>query len=298
MQINLMIIGAQKSGTTALNHYIAQHPKIFTHFTQEFKMFLDKNSYEKGLEYYLSNCVENDILKSSTDKKFVAKNVGVLYKPEMMESLYRHNNDVKIIITLRNPIDRAYSAFWYNKSDGTESYDKFEDAIYINDISRFNGNKRSESSCDYLGRGEYSKWLDYVYEVFPAQNVKVFIFEEIIKDLNFNLNQIIKFVGIEEEYKFDSKKKYNKKTNIKSNFIARIFEPGKLKIVKNLIPFKLRLILRDLIRNMNKTDEIGKIEMDEEIRKYLKSHYNTEVTILENKYGLTLRDSWKDFSNS
>ena len=57
---------------------------------------------------------------------------------DLLFKLKEHNPHVKLVIVLRNPIDRAFSAFLYCRSNGIEPYTKFEEAVFLNDPLRFN----------------------------------------------------------------------------------------------------------------------------------------------------------------
>ncbi|MEO8116283.1 MAG: hypothetical protein ABI653_01465, partial [Bacteroidota bacterium] len=99
-QIDLMIVGAQKAGTTSLNNYLAQHPNIFTHFTLEFNMFRSPEDFEKGFQFYLDNTIDKEI-KTNRDKiKLVAKRVGIMHDKKMISLLKSHNPNVKIVNTV------------------------------------------------------------------------------------------------------------------------------------------------------------------------------------------------------
>src|SRR5688572_6669330 len=119
-KIALMIVGAQKAGTTSLNNSLAQHPKIFTHETLEFGLFRDNEEYNKGLDFFLKNTVSKSDSSNPEKNIFIAKRVGLLHNEEMLLKLHGLNPNVKIVAVLRNPIDRAFSAFWYCRKTGME----------------------------------------------------------------------------------------------------------------------------------------------------------------------------------
>ncbi|MBS1730632.1 MAG: sulfotransferase, partial [Bacteroidetes bacterium] len=97
-KIALMIIGAQKAGTTSLNNYLAQHPQIYTHFTLEFTLF-NRDHYKNGFDYYFENSI-SDHRKNDPNCLFIAKSVGLLYKPELLQKLKEDNPNTQIIIVL------------------------------------------------------------------------------------------------------------------------------------------------------------------------------------------------------
>ena len=74
--IDLLIVGAQKAGTSSLLRYLAQHPQICTHQQPEMNYFVDENDYKKSFSAALSRyfpCIHNE-----NTKVIAAKSVGIL----------------------------------------------------------------------------------------------------------------------------------------------------------------------------------------------------------------------------
>ncbi|HEX5151083.1 MAG TPA: sulfotransferase domain-containing protein [Parafilimonas sp.] len=294
-EIDLMIIGAQKAGTTSLNRYLSQHPKIYTHYTQEFGMFSSIENYEKGLAYYIDQCVSDERKKLDDDFMFFAKTVGLMYKPELLNKLRGINPDIKVVLVLRNPIERAFSAFWYCKKNGLEPYDTFKDAIYVNDPGRFK-NERFQLDCDYIGRSKYSVHLKNVYSIFPAENVKILLFEEMITDLNKYLNEICHFKQL-DQFEFNTSIKYNEGGTPKSVFLSRLLSPGKNTIFKNILSLKNRTKLKQVLKSSNSRSGVSapKEKMDKDVRKYLQNVFREDVEDLANNIKLPIKSYWKEF---
>ena len=126
-KIDLMIIGTQKAGTSALLALLQQHPEIQTHFTNEFSYFHDPTLASTEFESYFHN-VYQELKDEST---VIAKCVGVLEFPKAIEKLNQHNPMAVVSVVLRDPIERAYSAFWFARSRGWEPESSFSKAIRI-----------------------------------------------------------------------------------------------------------------------------------------------------------------------
>lgn len=293
-----MIIGAQKAGTSSLNMYLAQHPEIATHFTQEFGMFADEESYNRGLPYYYNHTVSEDVKKDNSKTIFIAKRAGLLYRPDMLQKLKEHNPDIKILVILRNPVDRAFSAFWYCRQTGMEPYADFNEAVYTNDISRFKGNIKLQRNCDYEGRSDYAKHLKNVYAIFDKQNVYVALFEEIMQNLNSYLNSVCRLLGLNEAYNFNTNIRYNETSSSKSVFLANRAAPGKNKLLKKFLPFGMRTFLKQSVKKMNTAkvnNEANKREMSTDTRQYLKNIFQPQVAELKQLTNLPLEKYWQEF---
>lgn len=293
-KIGLMIIGAQKAGTTSLNHYLSQHPSIYTHFTLEFGMFSNLENYNKGFDYYFGNAV-SDKRKSLDTCVFIAKSVGLMYKPDLLLKLKEHNPGVKIVIVLRNPVERAFSAFWYCKKNGIEPYENFRDAIFLNDSGRFKRDHGFKDDCDYVGRSSYLKHLNNVLRIFPSENVKVLLFEEMITDPNSYLNNISGFLGL-EEFKFDVSTKYNEGQHPRSTFFSKVLSPRKNTILKKIIPLKQRTKLKQSLKRVNsvKASEEQRI-IEPNTREHLVSIFKQDIYELETLTNLPLKNYWNEF---
>jgi hypothetical protein len=104
---NFIIIGAQKCGTTALHNYLAKHPQLAAP-QKELRFFNSDNKYSFGKDYY--NKYLTDVLTTSRNICFDTS-PGYFSNPKSAERIYRHNKNIKLILLLRNPSERAFSAW-------------------------------------------------------------------------------------------------------------------------------------------------------------------------------------------
>jgi len=119
-----LIIGTQKAGSTALHSYLSRHPSIRPATTKEIHFFSSDSLYSKGLDYYHSKFpLTNDgSLFIDASPSYLANNVA--YK-----RIYEYNPEIKMIALLRDPVDRAYSA-WnmyrrFNESGASSIFKQF-----------------------------------------------------------------------------------------------------------------------------------------------------------------------------
>lgn len=100
------IVGAQKAGTTALYEYLSKHPQIQATKEKEPHYFDCEERYKLGTQYYRSLFQFDLDLKLTFDAS-----AGYLVYDKAPRRIYEHNPNIKIIILLRNPVERAYSAW-------------------------------------------------------------------------------------------------------------------------------------------------------------------------------------------
>lgn len=293
-KIDLVIAGAQKAGTTSLNKYLAQHPNIYTHFTQEFEMFASTDDFDKGLYANLRRDVEKNILKQPGKEKFIAKRVGVMYNAGMMKKIYQSYPDCKIVVILRNPVDRAFSAFKYCRLAGMEPYKRFEDAVYINDPSRF-ANPNFKRNCDYIYRSSYLAPVQNMKMIFPEENIKVYLFEEIVKNLNAPLNEMIDSLRL-PAFKFDTNKNYNEGGLSRSDTISNLTAPGRFNFLKKVFTVHQRVKMKSYLKKLNsKKNTSTDNTLQDDTRKYLVNTFRNEVNELEQFLKQPVKKYWPEF---
>lgn len=202
--VDIIIAGTQKAATSSLQRYIGEHPDVITHPSLEFTYFVLEEEWKQGYEKRYKIQFGDHIDHS---KKVLAKNVGIMYFEHALQHLKEHNPNVKIIIVLRNPVDRAYSAFWYAKSRGHESIDSFEEALH-GDPNR-NDTFVSKGMVDYLGRGNYAEQIEMVYRYFDRSQVLIMLQEDMKKDMKTLIKDVFDFVGLDNTFTPDLEKKYN-----------------------------------------------------------------------------------------
>ena len=116
MKVDFFIVGAPKSGTTSLYHYLASHPDIFMSSKKEPNYFSKSEIKQQELYYpidELDSFSDYKILFSGSKEGQILgeSSVSYLFYPEVASKLHEHNSSAKIIILLRNPIERAFSHY-------------------------------------------------------------------------------------------------------------------------------------------------------------------------------------------
>lgn len=105
-QVDFIIVGAMKSGTSSLAFHLSNHPDIYMP-ESEVHFFNDDEAYEKGYQHYLNQFeyLQNKIVGEKTPT--------YSYLKKCPERIYDFNANVKLIWIFRNPVDRAYSNYWH-----------------------------------------------------------------------------------------------------------------------------------------------------------------------------------------
>ena len=190
---NLFIIGAQRSGSTLLAQALDLHPKInlMTPVKPEPKYFLKKNY--NGKQAYI------DLFKGQEKNYdyFLEKSVSYIEHDDALKRIYSDFPDARVLIILRNPVDRCLSNYRYSVENGMEKRE-FLEATQNLDNSDFNINI-SVNPFLYVERGFYDVYIKKVMNIFKNKNknIKIIIFEEFISSSE-NLNNIFEWLNLEK----------------------------------------------------------------------------------------------------
>ncbi|SNS55744.1 Sulfotransferase domain-containing protein [Ekhidna lutea] len=282
-KIDFMIVGAHKAGTSSLFQYLLEHPQLAGHKSSEFVYFLRDDIYKNGLSKSFK-------LFSNPDTQYViAKCAGQMYSQEAMKRLYEHNPEVKLIMLLRNPVDRAYSAFWFNISTGRESKNDFLEAFNTPPDSFEDPILRRE--CDYLGRGLYFHHLKNILKYFPMENIHIGFFDDFKSDTKSYLQDVIHFMNLEIYNEMDTSIVHNSKSGVRSKTLAKLIRPGQKKMITHLFPDNLKRSLKKHLRKINET-KLNAPPLDTHLRERLIRFYLEDIISLENLLNKKL-DIWK-----
>ncbi len=274
--INTILIGAQKAGTTTLYDWIAQHPDVYgPEGMKDFPFFCDETYYQKGIKWF-----ENNFSHIKEQRIILHGNVNYLYFSEISaKRINQYNPDVKLIALLRNPVDRAYSAFWQQRKAGYEDLDNFVNAIE-QERKRSEGAFRDRANLTYIDHGFYAQQLKNYYKIFPKDNIKVMIFEEIIRSNNETASGLYNFLEIDPNFKPNYVIKNESglpRFRIVSNLLRKKI---KFDLIKDLLPINYRIIIKNKLRDFN-TRKIKYEPLNHEIKVKLLELYRDDIHELE-----------------
>lgn len=268
-KIDIAIIGVQKAATTSLHRYMGMHPQVHTHERLEFAFFVDDDEYTDGFDSIYGKYFK----RVDTARKLLIKNVGIIYYEDAIKRLRKHNPDVRILVVLRNPVDRAYSAYQYAKMMGFEKSVSFEAAIQ-QDLQAI-PDKIIRGTVDYLGRGNYTEQLHVLYRYFPKDQVKVLLQEDLQLNPEANLKDCFAFCGLDDSYVPDFSKKFNESGRARLPWIMQLLKRTRAirKKISILIPASFRKQVLSGIETMNRKD-FKPEPIREETKRYLQSYFS------------------------
>ena len=182
MNQHFFIIGAQRCGTTFIADYLSKYDEInlIKPLKPEPKFFSKTLKQTIDIQTYLSL-----FHKYGKHKFYGEKSTDYIENINSLHSIKKLIPDAKILVILRNPINRCISNYKLSKESGLEKL-SFDEAIRTDPKTRFYEGI-SSNPFNYLSRGIYINYLRQVYEVFENRNIHIFIFEELLDSEMSNL---------------------------------------------------------------------------------------------------------------
>lgn len=201
---NYLIIGAQKTGTSSLFHYLSMHPQIINSNQKEVHYF-DKN-FEKPLSWYKQFFP----LKLITNKNNAIGEAtpNYLYHPFVAQRIHNTIPEVKLIVILRNPIERVISHYFQAVRKNNEQrhimlalLEEDADEIYI-----LNELKKNEFAIPqnvhvlYKSRSRYAEQIERFFNLFPREQILFLSSKELLTMPNETLKKVYNFLQISNDF--------------------------------------------------------------------------------------------------
>jgi hypothetical protein len=243
-KFDMFIVGAHKAGTTSLREYLVQHPAIISHHTDEVPFFAFDREYRMGFDamwkaYFLP-------VSKPDGWCILAKNVNVLYSENALKRLHEHNPNVHIGIMLRNPADRAYSAYWFARRKGQELQEPKE--AIMSSVSSKDLSTLEKFNMAYLELGKYINYLRSVHKIFPTSQIHVYTVEELKASAEKICNELFGLLGL-PPFRVESNFRANEASKPRYPTLARLFFTENItKTLGRLIPYAPRVWLRKNIK--------------------------------------------------
>jgi len=285
---NLFIVGAPKGGTTSIHAYLSMIPEIYMSQIKE-PNFFSANTVSinhpvkpiRDAKKYL------ELFKNARYEKYLGEaSPSYLADPEAPKLIHELSPDAKIIISLRDPIERVFSHYLMYIRDGWWDH-SFKEQIE----KEFKKNIHSADRIMELNTSFYYENVKRYLEIFGPNQVKIIIFEDFVKEPKETLQEILKFLDIENSFIDFDPEKFNPYIEVRGQLRKSIRRNETLaKLVKLLVPKSLRLYMRHKIFIRDAPKPI----MDFSDREFLIHLYRSDVEKIKSLLGIIL--PWNNFS--
>lgn len=193
-----LIIGAQKAGTTWMHAMLGEHPDVFMPTPKELHFFDQRRNYDKGLDWYadhyreapagatLGEATPNYLWASDHLRRpWARKHFDAGWKHSIPERVRaRLGGELPLLVMLREPVARAVSAFYHHvRVEGRMD----PDATFA----------RNAQTWGIAHMGFYAAHLERWYEVYPPEQLKVMIFEEVMQRPQQTVDEVCDHIGVQ-----------------------------------------------------------------------------------------------------
>jgi Sulfotransferase family len=291
---NFFIVGAAKSGTTALYRYLSQHRDVYLPDVKEPRFFSydpdDRTRYAGPRAHELIDSVVKDqeayeALYAAVDGESAIGDVSPAYLPSPIAAgrIRAAVPEARIVAVLRDPVERAYSHFLDNVGSGWEQETDFERVLDLRDERR---RERWWRKWDYVDNGFYAAQLERYFEVFERERIRIYLYEELRADTQGVVTDLLRFLDVDPSVEIDVSKRFNVSGVHRSRGVQRLLSaPAPVRrAVKPLVPAGVRSRIR--------RGNLHRPEMPAVARVRLREIYREDVERLEALIGRDL-SAWR-----
>lgn len=283
---NFFVVGGQKCGTFTLHEYLNNTPDIY--------MASDKapNYFSKILipDNFIFPPIRNEkeylsLFDNVKNEKAIGEaSATYLADPEAPKLIHEKVPNAKIIISLRDPIGRAFSHYHMFRTRSIEV-----DSLHTTIEKFISGHPKP--GLDYVGGGMYSEQIQRFWDTFGKDKVLILFFEETIKDVPKAIGKILKFLNVSSDPPSDLKSEgYNKYGKPRGKLVEYLLnKKSSYKIARKIFSPKTRSFIQYniLMRNSEKPT------LSDDDKKFLQDVYHDDVIKLSDLLGQKL--PWKNF---
>lgn len=284
---NFLIVGVQKAGTTSIYNYLQEHPQVYMSLIKETN-FLEKDwenlppeqqnkngivTLEKYAELFANVKDEIAIGEASPNYLFHHESSAARIK--------KYVPNAKLIVVLRNPVERAYSDYLMHIRDAI-GYRSLSEQI-----------KHSSHKSFILRKGFYFESIKYYLEQFGQAQVKIFFYEDLCENPQVFMQEVYQYIGVNDDFLPNTTRKAQvakipKNKNI-NNLLQRKnpLRNSAAKILKTVMPIEARQKLRDRLISLNsQTKQQAPLSAEE--RQQLIELYREDILQLQDLVGRDL----------
>tara|TARA_B110000438_G_scaffold43782_1_gene43715 strand:- start:5527 stop:6390 length:864 start_codon:yes stop_codon:yes gene_type:complete len=286
MKVDFFIVGAPKSGTTSLYHYLNQHQDICMSLIKEPNYFSSEELNDQGL-YYKAKVISklesyHKIFIKEKDHQLLGEaSVSYLFYQNVPLKIYKYNPNAKIIILLRNPIERAHSHYLMDYRLG---HTKISLDSILNDSSV---KDHALLYQQYIELGFYYNQVKRYIDVFGHNNVCVMLYDKLKENNEQLTNNILRFLNVDLNNDINFKIPYNRSKSSTNKIIQKLYS---LTFIRKSVSFLFPNIIISYINKIFFNNKENSLSTRLEDKLY--NLYSEDILLLEKMLKIDL-SSWK-----
>jgi hypothetical protein len=257
-----LILGAGKAGTTALYHYLRQHPDVYMSPKKETNFFAFEGETPRfrgpGDDYRVNRSIttladyQRQFDGVTTEKAIGEASPRYLVHENAPARIRHHIPDAKLIAVLRDPVERAYSAYVMYRREGLETCATFAEALAAAEQRIREG----WGWGSYLRVGFYHQQLTRYLDLFDAEQLRIYLYEDFLSRPLEITRQIFGFIGVDESFAPDMAERHNVGGVPRRHVLDALLRPNRFwGLVQRGLPeaqFKRVAVWRERLRKQNR----------------------------------------------
>lgn len=292
---DFFIVGAQRSGTSAMRDYLRKHPEIFIPITRigEHGFLARDGPWPRVIR---DEKMHLSLFADAKDEKRVGeKSTRYLVSRLAAAEIKAFQPSASIIIMLRNPVDMLYSWHSFSLFVGLEDISDFEAALAA-DEDRKRGmhipkgrNPKDALWFVYRERARYTEQVQRYFDTFGRERVQVIIFDEFVRDTAGVYRDTLKFLNVNPTFR-PVFQKVNANKSVRSRVVARLLgNPPEFLLLgaSSIVPFTALYGLSRGLRSLN-SKYTPRPPMRPELRRELQAKFRPEIEQLSELLGIDL----------
>lgn len=293
------IVGAPRCGTTFMYEYLRQHPQIFMPDNKEPNFMctdLDSGSYLDSVSFMRDEATYLRLFADAPAGSLTGEaSTWYLYSEVAATRIRQKRPDARIIIMLRDPVEMLYSLHGRRVYGGSEDLTRFEDALGA-EKDRRNGLRipvrvRNAKALQYRDVGSYSRQVERYLETFPADRVRVIIFEEFRSDPAEAYADTLRFLGVSSDFhpQFEV---VNASASRRSQRLRQLMlSPTAVRLGRAVIPARVRPRVGPIVDALT-SKETPRQPLDPTTRDRLRAELRPDVLRLDSLLGRDVSGTW------
>jgi Sulfotransferase family len=266
---SFLVIGASRSGTTSLHHYLGQHPDVYMSPVKSPNYFVSADplpAWEGAVpramaRQWISERSRYEALFAGAGGRRAIGEVSPVY----LQSVHAPARildacpDARLVAILRHPVDRAWAHYLGRRRDGLEPRDDFR-AVVEAEMARPLPDQVAFGS--YLGCSRYHHFLAGYFARFPRERIRVYLFDELLADAGALVADLFAFVGVEARIAVDTERRHNQ-TGVARSPLRRLLWTRTVRArtaLRPLLPARVRDVGRMVL------GELERPALDPELR--------------------------------
>jgi len=295
-KVGFFVVGAARSGTTSLYNYFIQHPEIYLPKIKELNYFSEVESKDLSLydkpqknQFYHTKIIKSakvyeGLFKEASDHQIKGDiSPSYMWDKNTAQRIFDYNPNAKIIISLRNPVYRAFSHYVMNFGIGQETHVTFGEALKAPKENIWGGGNL------YTELGEYYEAIKPYYKLFKPENIKTLIFEDWTAQKEKTLEELFLFLNVNPSINISFEVDKNQKVAYKNIKTLNILRNPK---IKKFIAFFMIDSLKDSLKTKLFKKEDFSIELDPKIQSELEEHFKPQVEKLSELLNCDCLKKW------